>query len=1004
MLSRALNYWEDFLSKKQTTPGMTVKTYLLTIIILLCSSLAFAQTFTVSGRILDETDTSALIGVGVTLSSLSDTNQKAGSVTDENGNFSIPNIAPGAYNLSASYIGFVKIDRRVTVTGQDVNLGNIKMQVNATQLKNVLIEDKQIRVQQLGDTSQFNANAYKTNPDASAEDLVNKMPGITSDANGVKVNGEDVKQVYVDGKPFFGDDPAATLKNFPAEVIDKIQVFDKLSDQAQFSGFDDGNTSKTINIVTRKGKNNGQFGKIYAGYGTSDRYQAGGNVNFFNGDRRISLIGMSNNVNQQNFSTEDILGVTGNQGGQNRGGGQRGGGGGGRGGSRGSFGGGGSDGGNFLVGQQGGITTTNSVGLNYSDTWGKKIKVSGSYFFNATDNKNNTELTRNYFTTTDTSQVYDEHSNTESKNYNHRANLRLEYNIDSSNSIILTPRLSVQSNNYTSTLSDTMNNSTGDFLAPLSSTNNISKAKNTGYSFSNDLLIRHKFGKQGRTLSFDLGTQLNQKDGTGELHSLNQYTDALLSDSLNQQYTLNNNGYTFSGSLNYTEPLTKKSQLMINYSPSYNKNRSDKETDSLNDLTGEYTLHSDSLSNKFDNTYITQKGGLTYRLRDAKLNFSAGANLQYATLEGEQTYPYSYKLSRNFTSVLPNAMFTYRFSKEKSLRIFYRTSTNPPSVTQLQNVVDVSNPLLLKTGNPDLQQDYTHTFTLRYGGTNSKSARSFFAFLYGSYVNNYIGNATYIPTRDTTVTGISVLKGSQLTRPVNLNGYYTARTFVTLGLPVDIAKSNLNLNAGLSYNHTPAQINNQLNYSNSYTVNGGLVLGSNISEKIDFTLSYNANYNLVRNTLQTQSDNTYYSHVAAFKVNWMFYKGFVLNTDFTNNYYAGLSNSTYNQSYFLWNAYLGYKFLKNRALEARISAFDILNQNKNIARTTTETYIEDSRTQVLTQYFMFTLTYTLRNFKAMAQAPGTGNGDDHGSEHRRGGRQRGDFGGPPPGGGMGDRP
>lgn len=976
---------------------MTLKKSLLGCHIILCSLSLKAQVFTVSGKIIDEADNNPLIGVSASLAPVNDTGIKIGNVTDIDGNFTIPNVPYGSYIFTASYIGYKKYERRVTVSA-DVAIGTLKLQVLPTQLKNVVVKDKLIRAQQLGDTTQFNANTYKVNPDATAEDLVSKMPGITSDNNGVKVNGEDVKQVLVDGKPFFGDDPSATLKNLPAEVIDKIQVFDKLSDQAQFTGFDDGNSSKAINIITKPGKNNGQFGKVYAGYGTDDRYTAGGNINFFNGDRRISLIGMSNNINQQNFSTEDILGVVGNSGGQNRGGGGRGG----R--SRGSFG-GGNDAGNFLVGQQAGITNTNSIGLNYSDDWGKKIKVSGSYFFNATDNNNSTQLTRNYFTTSDTAQVYNENSSTESKNYNHRASLRLEYNIDDANSLILVPHLSVQTNDYTSSLlaTDTMNSNSDVFPAlPVSSTGNSSIADNTGYSFSNDLLFRHKFNKRGRTLSLDFGTQLNEKNGTGELHSLNSYTDPPAADSLNQQYSLYNNGYTFSGSLNYTEPIGKRSQLMINYSPSYNKNRSDKETDSLNALTGIYDLHSDSLSNKFDNTYIKQSGGLNYRLRGQKLSVMAGLNLQYATLQGDQTYPYSFSLDRNFTNLLPRAMFNYRFSKEKNLRIFYRTSTNPPSVTQLQNVVDISNPLLLKTGNPDLKQDYTHTLIFRYGGTNSKTARNFFAFLYGSYVNNYIGNATYIPSTDTAhVNGVVIPAGSQLTLPVNLNGYYTARTFFTLGLPVDIVKSNLNLNAGLTYNHTPALINNQTNYSNNYTVSGGLVLGSNISEKIDFTLSYNGNYNLVKNTLQTQSDNTYYSHAAAFKINWMPYKGLVVNTDITNNYYSGLTNSTYNQSFFLWNAYVGYKFLKNRALEARISAFDILNQNKSIARTTTETYIEDSRTQVLTQYFMFSLTYTLRNFKAMAQGTNNDNGPE--DEHRHFGPPpggRGGFGGPPPGGGM----
>lgn len=227
--------------------------------------------------------------------------------------------------------------------------------------------------QQKGDTTEFNANAVKVLRDATSEDLVSKLPGVTTENGAIKAQGENVTQVLVDGKPFFGNDPTAALRNLPAEVIDKVQIFDQQSDQAQFTGFQDGNTTKTINIVTKKGMNNGQFGKVYSGYGYQDKYQLGGNINVFDGDRRISFIGMSNNINVQNFSVDDILGVMGVPGGNFRnammmmGGRMMGGGGGGRGG-----GGGGGGSMDFLVRPQGGIATTHALGINYSDKWGKK--------------------------------------------------------------------------------------------------------------------------------------------------------------------------------------------------------------------------------------------------------------------------------------------------------------------------------------------------------------------------------------------------------------------------------------------------------------------------------------------------------------------------------------------------------------------------------------------------------------------------------------------------------
>lgn len=952
---------------------MKLKTGIFTLAFLLIAFSCFSQGFTISGRVVDQRDTTPVIGATVQLVSAGDSAVKNGAVADIDGNFQIANAEQGSYVLRISYLGYATVQRTVNVLSGDVNLGLIRMKPGHNVLGNVVVEGQQIRAQQMGDTTQFNANAYKTNPDASAEDLVTKMPGVTSDNSGVKVNGETVQQVLVDGKPFFGDDPSVALKNLPAEVIDKIQVFDKLSDQSQFTGFDDGQSQKAINIITKRGKNNGQFGKIYAGYGTDDRYSVGGNINFFNGDRRISVIGLANNINQQNFSSEDLLGVTsGSSGGQGRGG-YGGGGRGGRGfsGGGGGYQGGGSAAGNFLVGQQNGITTTNSIGLNYSDNWGKKIKVTGSYFFNLTDNKNETDLVRNYFTGPDSNLVYTENSNSESKNYNHRFNFRFEYNIDSANSLIITPKLSYQDNRSTSYLLG--NNTVGDGIFA-GMTNNNNQSHNAGYSFSNNILYRHRFAKRGRTLSVNIGTQLNEKNGDGKIYSYNKYADDS-TDVRDQQYDLYNNGYTLSGNLTYTEPIGQKGQLMANYSPSYTKSKSDKEMYSL--AGGEYTDLDTLLSNKFDNTYVTQRGGLSYRLSDRKYNFMAGANLQYATLDGDQFFPYNFSLQKSFTSVLPQAMFNYRFNQGTNLRIMYRTATNAPSITQLQNVVDISNTLLLRTGNPDLKQDFEHTLIVRYGKTQASKAHSFFVFLYGNMAQDYIANATYIPSHDSTVNGYLVRRGAQISLPVNLNGYYNTRAFATYGMPLNTIKSNLNLNAGVSYSRTPAMINYLENFSNNYALSGGLVLSSNVSENLDFMLSYNGNYNIAKNTLQTQSDNTYYSHVAAFKINWIFLKKLVVNTSLNETMYSGLSQS-FNQQFLLWNAYVGYKFLKDRSLEARVSAYDILNQNKSISRTFTDTYIEDSQTKVLTQYFMFTLTYTLRNFKGGAAAPATNPDRQHG--------------------------
>lgn len=966
---------------------MKTKILLSLFTMLLAAFAAQGQTFSVRGAVRDNNDQQPLIGVSVVVSPAQDTGQRSGAVTDIDGSFSIANLRPGLYRLRISYLGYETISRNLNLN-TDQDLGTLSMKTGSNVLQTVTVEGTQIRSQQLGDTSQFNAGSYKTNPDATAEDLITKMPGVTSDNGTVKVNGEDVKQVLVDGKPFFGDDPNAALKNLPSEIIDKIQVFDQQSDQAQFTGFDDGNNRKTINIVTKRGRNNGMFGRIQGGYGTDDRYTAGGNLNFFNGDRRISIVGLANNVNQQNFSSEDLLGISSGSSGQGGFGGS-----GNRGGGRGGFQGGGSrDGGgssggasNFLVSQQGGITHTQSAGLNYSDTWGKKVKVTGSYFFNRSTNTSTTDLTRSYFSDNpDSALSYRESGVSKSTNYNHRANLRLEWTIDSSNSLLVVPRISFQDNQ-----------SSRDILGlnaigsdPAGSVQNKYISNNNGYSLGNQLLYRHRFAKRGRTLSLGVNTTFNDKTGDGSLYSLNEYylSDTTLTD---QRYNLSSKGVNLSGNLTYTEPVGKKSQLMLTYNPSYNYTNSDRET--FNNSGAGYTDLDTSLTNTYENRYTTQRGGLGYRYNDSLYNLMVSLNAQSATLDGDQTFPYPLQIKKNFTNLLPSAMFNYRFSRGENLRVMYRTSTNPPTINQLQNVVDNSNPLLLRTGNPDLKQDYTHSLSLRYGKTNTQKGTGLFIFASANYINNYVANNTIIATSDTVVRGITLNRGTQLTLPVNLDGNWATRTFLTYSLPLSKIKSNLNLSAGYTFNRTPGLINSLTNYANTHAINGGIVLSSNISQNIDFTVSYQGAYNMVNNSLQAQTDYNYYSQNTSLKLNWIFLDRFVANTNLNHTLYSGLGEG-YDRNFLLWNASLGYKFLKDKSLQADIYAFDLLKQNNSISRTINDTYVEDARTEVLQRYFMLRLTYTLRQFKGAASS-GSDRRPDDGFGPRRGDRPQRDGGG-----------
>lgn len=911
---------------------------------------AAAQSMSVSGMVQDAKTKEPLIGVNVVLYAPKDTVVLHSTTTDLDGAYWLSAVDTGAYTVEYSYISYKTLRRNITVSDSLI-LAPVSLEEESKLLKEVVIEDKQIRVQQLGDTSQFNAGAFKTNKDASTEELLVKMPGITSENGTMKVNGEEVKKILVDGKPYFGDDTRTAVQNLPAELIDKIQVFDRMSDQAAFTGFDDGNSEKTINIVTKSGVSDSKIGKFYAGYGGPDnRYNAGITFNAIKNDRRISLLGMSNNINQQNFNIQDLVGAMGS------GGGNRGGmGGGGRGGMRGMN--------NYMVGQQNGIATTTALGLNYTDVLGKKKKVTftGSYFFNSSLNDNLSTTIRNYISAADSGLVYNENKSVESKNFNNRANFRIEYRIDSMNTLIFTPSLTTQHNNTTS-LFDALTSRNNE--STLSRTNTEQRIKQLGINFSNDILWQHKLKKQGRTISTNLTTSYNTRKSDGRLYTLNDFAaDTLMvTDTIDQQSHLRTKSYTLSGSIVYTEPIRKTGQLSFTYTPSFTRSNSEKNTDNFDILTNEYTLQDTVLTNRFTNTYMTHRLGIAYRYNNKKLSWSVGLNGQDALLRSEQLFPDSVQARKNFLSLLPTAELNYKFSKTSNLRVFYRTSNNPPSISQLQNVVDNSNSLILTSGNPELKQNFTQTIGLRFGRSNPDKATNVFVFANATNTMNYIANATTLFTRDTIIQDIRLNAGAQYIRPVNLNGYWNARTFITYGFPLSKLKSNMNVNAGFTYLRTPTLINDTRNSANSYTFNTGLTLSSNISTKIDFTISYNGSFNLVRNTLQQQNNTNYYNHIASARFNYQFWKGFVFNTSVMNNVNAG-GSASFNTSFWLLNASLAYKFLKDESLEVKFSANDILNQNRNISRSVTEIAIEDVRSNALTRYFMGTITYNLRKIK-----------------------------------------
>jgi hypothetical protein len=938
---------------------------------------ASAQDLTVSGAVVDSTTGAGLRNANVVLIHLPDSTRK-GASTGADGSFTVTDLTKGRYLLRITYIGYKPTTRNIQLADQPLKLGKIQLRESSVKMGNVDIEGQLPVAVVKGDTTEVNAGSFKVNKDATAEDLVTKIPGVTVQSGTVQHQGEAVKKTLVDGKPFFGNDPTAALRNIPADIIDKIQMFDQQSEQSRFTGIDDGNTTKTMNIITRQGARNGVFGKAIAGYGASDadetgvyksgEYKSGVTVNWFDNDRRVTLLGISNNVNEQNFAIEDIVGASGGGGFGGMGGqalrvlGAVAGGGGGRGfGMMGGGGFGGGDVGNFLVQPRGGIAKTHAMGLNYADKWGTDVDVSGSYFLNYSDNDAQSSLFRQYVLSSNASQTYGEATTAGTLNTNHRLNMRIDWTIDTLNSILVTPRLTLQRNTGHSLL-----NGVTMMDGAMLNTTNIDRGTNLhGLSFSNDVLWRHKFETRGRTFSIGASQGVNNNTGDGtQLSNFRVFGIDTSLTALDQISDLNKKGWSLGANTAYTEPVSDKMMLQLNYNVNQSRNESDKNTWNKDGL-GVYDQLDTALTNKFQNRYTTHAVGSDLRLQDGDINASVGLQYQLATLTGDQQFPYVGDISKSFRNVMPNAQFRWRFSKEKNFNLFYRTRTSAPSVDQLQNVIDNSNPLQLRMGNPDLQQDYSHNMNMRFTSSNFMQMTYFFAMIGGSYSFNSIGNSTYTADKDTTLVfgdaRVPLVRGGQLTRSENIDGQYSMRTMITYGFPFDVLKTNVNLSLFGNLSRTPGRINNVTNYSTTPSVGASVVFASNISPEVDYTVSSLSIYSDVRNSLRSELNTNTFQQNTRVKLNWTFWEGFVITSDLTHTVSNG-QTASFNQNFVMWNLGLGKKFLPNDAAEIRFSVFDVLNQNVSTSRTSNELYIEDNRVQVLRRYLLLSFSYTLRSF------------------------------------------
>lgn len=895
-----------------------------------------------SGTVTDKRTGEPLLSANITLTDQE--NGKRHTATDLAGHFLFKAIGAGTYTLTVSYVGYQTCERSITLSAAETTELKIALSEEVQALGSVTINATATRATQRSDSLIYNAESFKVLQGSDAVDLLGKMPGIIVEGGSIQAQGEDVKKILVDGKEFFDGDVNLALKNLPADIIASIEVFDKKSEQAEFTGFDDGEEIKTINIVTKAGYQNGTFGELYAGYGTDNRYKAGGNLNLFNDDRRISILGLSNNINQQNFSQEDLAGVMSAA----KGGGRKGRKGGGRKSSMASA-------GDFMVGNLGGITSSNGLGINYADQWGDKAQFTGSYFLNQSNNRLESDLERQYFESVLPGMSYKEREESEMRNWNHRINMRLDYQIDPNNSLLIKPSISFQDNN---SIGQTITENLTDLQTENRLETNSSSQANA-YNIGTNITYRHRFPVVGRTLSVQFNGNMTNKDNRTINDYLSQSREtAYEEEAYGQLRTTDNRQASLRGNLAYTEKLTDLLQLQVNYKLSYSNSSSDRKVYDRAGITDLFEQLNDELSYASQSNYLTQSGAAGLRLHKAGFNLVATAEVQYASLTGKVLFPHEEQPGHDYLSFLPALTIRYTIDRNNSFQLRYRSGSSAPSISDLQAVIDNSNPLFLTTGNPDLDQQVNHSLNLRYIRTTSLG-HTLIGMLGATIRSNYIGDSILIATEEMTLpSGVTLEKGAQLTKPVNLRGYYSLQAMLTYGFPINPLKSNLNFSLSGNYANVPTQYGQQTSETRELNLIPKVILGSNISHQLDFTLSYSATINKLFSSIEGSGRSDYTYHLTATKIGWTPGKGWVLRGNLNYSRYAGLESDV--SDYILCGASVGKRFLKDNQAEIRLEASDILNQNQAFTHLTGSNYYDYIQSNVLRPYLMLSFIYTIR--------------------------------------------
>ena len=909
--------------------------FVLPVLLLFLVSATHAQKINIEGSLQDSTGTS-LPGATVMLLQAQDSVLSSFGITNNKGEFKLIGVPSGKYVLQTSFLGYEALNRPLEVKDGDAHktLGALTMKVQSNNLAEMEVTADIVPMKLKKDTVEYNANAFKTEEHSAVEDLLKKLPGIEVEDDGtVKAQGEEVQKVLVDGKEFFGDDPKVATKNLPADAIDKVQVFDKKSEFAEFSGIDDGERVKTINLTLKEDRKKGYFGTVEAGYGTEERYRAKANINRFDKKKQMSILAMSNNVNEQGFSFDDYINFMGGIGALmgNRG----------------------SSGGRLTlnaanspvplnVGANDGFMTSTAGGFNFNREFGDRWDLRSSYFFNGINHDYTREAEREYILQ---GNFFRESQNDVVKNvnYNHRLNYKLTFEADSTQDFILAGNLSYNATDaLTTNLSSTFNNEGIESNRSDLTYGSLGDQLNGNGSFT----WRKRLKKKGRTFSLSTSMQYNDNVLDAGLLSYNSFFNDSInrSDTVNQDQDEKNLQLNYGASAIYTEPIGKRQFLRFDLSHQRNTNDYSKEFRDLFDGT---RVFNDSLSTAFDRSYIYSKAGASFKVIRDKWNLTFGAAGQQATLNGTVVSD-GQTLTKEFNNVLPSMQFYYDIAAGRRFNIFYETSTNEPSLDQLQPTIDNTDPLNIYVGNPDLNQEFTHTGTLGFMSFSQFSFTSIFANLRLSYTEDKITNATFTDSRFV-----------QTTMPINVKQDLNATAYGSFSKPFRPVKTKLRINGNVNYNKGILFINNLEDETERWTTVGDVRLSNTNTDFIDLSVGLRYTYNINRYKLSSTLDQSYVNQSYYSTLDIYLNDFWKVGGEARYNIYEGGDAFGSDQVVFLLHGDISRSFLPGKKGLLKLSVHDALNQNQGINRTAQLNYIEEERISSLGRYFLMSFSYKI---------------------------------------------